>query len=250
MRWVETAMKKVIKYFLLLIICTLTFIGNTKAADSCDYKTKANLNKLASQVMSSYEIKKEGNREYFEITINNIVSDLYLIVEPSSTTLKQGVELAPFEIYNSMTKNGTYTFKVTNTTDVINYNIRIRSTVEGCTHDVFAIIQLKPRKNKFYSMPDCKYEEVMDYLYCQEWVETEFALADTEVLKKIQNQRGAKKKTITTRCLECEAEVRNDAKRNKYKMIKLYIIVGLVIGIVLDIITIVILVIRVRRSEI
>jgi len=99
-------------------------------------------------------------------------------------------------------------------------------------------------------MPDCKYEEVMDYLYCQEWVETEFALADAEVLKKIQNQRGAKKKTITTRCLECEAEVRNDAKRNKYKMIKLYIIVGLVIGIVLDIITIVILVIRVRRSEI
>lgn len=243
-------MKKVIKYFLLLIICTLISISNIYAADSCDYKTKANLNKLAAQVTSSYEIKKEGNNEYFEITIENIVSDLYLIVEPSSKTLKQGTELATFEIYNSMTKNGSYTFKVTNTTDVISYNIRIRSTIEGCTHDVFAITQIKPRKNKFYSMPDCKYEEVMDYLYCQEWVETEFALTDSEVLKKIQNQRGAKKKTITTRCIECEVSIRNDAKRDKYKLIKTYIIIGLVIGIIVDIITIVVLILRVRRSEI
>ncbi|MDE6292150.1 MAG: hypothetical protein K2L98_00555, partial [Bacilli bacterium] len=128
--------------------------------------------------------------------------------------------------------------------------IRVRSTIEGCTHDIFAITQLKPRKNKFYSMAECKYEEVMDYLYCQEWVETEFAIADSEVLKKIENQRSAKKKTISTRCLECEVSVRNDAKRNKYKLIKTYIIIGLVIGIIVDIATIVVLVIRVRRSEI
>ena len=243
-------MKKVKKYFLLLIICTLMSVGSVYAADSCDYKTKANLNKLAAQVTASYEINKSGNNEYFEITIENVVSELYLIVEPSSRTLKTGTELATFEIYNSMTKNGSYTFKVTNTTDIISYNIRIRSTIEGCTHDVFAITLIKPRKNKFYSMTDCKYEEVMDYTYCQEWVENEFALTDSEILKKIQNQRSVKKKTITTKCLECEVNVRNDAKRNKYKLIKTYIIIGLVIGIIVDIITIVVLVIRVRRSEI
>ncbi len=244
-------MKRVIKYLFLLIICVSVNIGSIYAAETCSYKTKANLNKLASQVSSSYEIKKDANnREYFEITLNNIVNDLYLIVEPTSKTLKSGVELASFEVYNSMTKNGSYTFKVTNTTDVITYNIRIRSTIEGCTHDVFAITQVKPRKNKFYSMTECKYEEVMDYLYCQEWVETEFALTDSEILKKIQNQKGAKKKTITTKCLQCEADIRNEAKRNKYKLIKTYIIIGLVIGIIVDIITIIVLVIRVRRSEI
>lgn len=243
-------MKKIKKYLFLLIICTILNISNGFAADTCDYKTKANLNKLASQVTVSYEIKKENNQEYFEISLNNIVSDLYLIVEPSSKTLKNGTELATFEIYNSMTNNGTYTFKVTNTTDVITYNIRIRSTIEGCTHDVFVITQIKPRKNKFYDRTECKYEEVMDYVYCQEWVDTEFALTDTEIIKKIQNQRDAKKKTMTTKCLQCEADVRNSAKRNKYKILKIYIITGLVFGIVVDILVIVVLIIRVRRSEI
>lgn len=244
-------MKKVIKYFVLLLICILFNISNTFADETCTYKQKANLNKLAAQVNVSYEIKKDrNNKEYFVITINNIVSDLYLIVEPSSQTLKTGTELAPFEVYNSMTKNNSYSFNVANTTDVINYKIRIRSTITGCTHDVFTITQVKPRKNKFFSRSECKYEEVMDYIYCQEWVDTEFTLPDSEIIKKINNQRTAEKKTISTKCLECEVEVRNDAKRNKYKMIKTYIIIGLVIGIIVDIITIVVLIIRVRRSEI
>lgn len=244
-------MKRVMKYLFLSIICTILNVNNTFAEEACSYKTKAELNKLAVQVTSSYEIKKDANnKEYFEITLGNIVENLYLIIEPSSKTLKEGSELATIEIYNSLTKDGTYTFKVENLTDVITYKIRIRSTIEGCTHDVFTTSLVKPRKNKFYSMQECKYEEVIDYLYCQEWVETEFTLTDSEVLKRIQNQRGANKKTITTKCLQCEADVRNDAKRNKYKLIKLYIIIGLVIGIIADIITIVVLIIRVRRSEI
>lgn len=244
-------MKRVIKCIFLLILCVMVNIKSINADDTCTYKDKANLNKLAAQVNSSYEIKKdENNNEYFEITLTNIVSELYVIVEPSSSTLKSDTELASFEVYNSMTDNGVYTFKVTNTTDVITYNIRIRSTIEGCTYDVFTITEVKPRKNKFYSMTECKYEEVIDYLYCQEWVESEFTLTDSEVLTKIQNQRSAQKKTISTKCLQCEADIRNEAKRNQYKLIKTYIIIGLVIGIILDIITIIILVVRVRRSEI
>lgn len=250
-------MKKYFKYLFCVVISMMCFVFNVDAETTtttsedktCNYASRAYLNKLAGSVKASYDFKYENDGSIsFDISIYNITEELYLTVASSGKT--SSVNESSFEILPSMVKDNKYTFNVKDSTNIIKYEFIIKTLKFGCTHDIKKITLVKPKKNKFYDMDICKHDEVEDYYYCQEWITTDFAISDYEIERKIKEKKESVKKTTTTKCLQCEIDVRNTARKEKYNYIKMYIIIGLSIGIIVDLVVIVILIRNIRRATI
>lgn len=235
------------KYLLWLIIVTFLFIcDNVLAVDysdtTCNYNSKAYLNKLAYEVDASYSLKQDDNGNYsFDISIYNIVEDIYI-------TYNVEDEIATTTVLPSETTNGVYTFNVADTTSIITYEITVRTLNFGCIDDIRKFTITKPKRNNYYDLDICKYDEVVDYLYCREWITQDFGLTDAEIKEKIINKRSAKKVVITTTAASSESE--EDTNKNKIETIKRYLIIGLSIGIASDIVIIYIKISNIRRYEI
>lgn len=231
----------------VVLVFFFLFMGIRVNAATCDYKTMAELNKNASKITAAYEVKRTNNKESFDITVHNIIEELYVTVVPTSKTIE---EIETFQISHDMTQNGTYTFHVDNISDVIEYQFIVRTTKENCIEDIYTFYLTKPKKNKFYEKEICKYSEVVDYYYCQEWVETEFSIADVDIEEKIKKERENKRKNVTTKCLSCEAETKAIREKEKKNLIKIILIIALGVGIIIDGISIVLLMKRARRANI
>lgn len=247
-------MRKYVKYIFCVLMSLTLVVSNvcaeetTKEDTTCNYASKAYLNKLAGSVTASYEfVYDKDGKVSFDISLYNITEEIYISVTP---TIGKTVKGESFEIFNSMTEGNKYTFHVDNIEDVITYDFIVRSTKFGCIHDIRKFSLKKPRKNKFHDMNICKYEEVLDFYYCQEWLEIDFALPDSEIEKKIIREKEKNKKTVTTKCVSCENKEKNEIKRNRIILIKMYIIAGLIVGIIIDLVVIVVLIRNIRRSTI
>ena len=73
-------------------------------------------------------------------------------------------------MFASMTTDGTYTFNIKDTSNIITYTFVVRSIKFGCTNDIRTLTLVKPKKNSFSDLDICKYEELEDYYYCQKWI--------------------------------------------------------------------------------
>lgn len=238
-------MKKIVGF---LLIITSFFIMNSRVNaeedTSCNYKSKAELSKSAFNVDANYTIKKDDNDNYyFEISIYNITDEVYAVVTNDITK----EELI---VYNNMTTNNNYSFKVYDTTTIINYVVHVRATKYGCNDEFRKINIAKPRYNDLSEMGICKNDIMLDYSYCKVWVNRYFNETREEVIEKINNQYTKNKVVPTTKCLTCSANDEASKAIKKQKMMKLAIVIGLIIGIILDSAVITLLIIRLKRYEI
>ena len=232
--------------FLISIFFCIVGISNAYAKDTCDYKAKNALNKIAGNVQANYEIitNAEGKQQ-IAINVYNIPSDdIYVDVKadgyPSGTN-----EIISTMIYYNQTDNGSYRFLVNDLNHIVKYTFRVRSFSCETYVRVFSIV--KPMRNIYHSLDICKYQEVLDYYYCKEWLTQEIMYEPKVVIEKIENARIANTTTTTTRCYSCEMNDLEAEKKAKFEQFKMYLIIGLSGGIVLDILVIVILLIRIKR---
>lgn len=234
------------KWFIVVLSIFLSFscISNVYAEESCSYKNRAELNKIAASVTAAYEVKKdENNQTFFRVSIYNITEKIYVNITNS---------INPDELLivnPSMTTNGMYSFDVKDISTIITYTIVIRSSVPGCTEDIRRFNFIKPKRNKFFDYEECKYDDTAEYSYCSEWITSDFTLTDDAILKKIEEQRQKAKVITTTRCIDCIEDVRYSAQKRRLMQIKKMIVIGLSIGISLDLIFIYIKASNIRRYE-
>lgn len=242
-------MKKVIAITFLFILglsfCNVdSYAEETTTSATCDYKTQANLNKLAANVTASYEIeKREDGTNVFKISVYNIVDTLYVSVTDELEELSLTITTAHLT-------NGIYTFEVPNDTDIIKYNFVVRSLSSGCTGDIKKFSLVKPKRNKYHDYNECKFTDTEKYSYCEEWITRDFTLTESQILAKINEQRNSGKKITTTKCADCDTNVRLSSRLTRTRLIKKIIVVALSILIALDIIYLYVKVCRIKDAEI
>lgn len=238
-------MKKII----CLSIVILSFLlarpyVNAEEDTTCNYSSKAALSKAAYNVDANYTIRKdEQGNNYFEIAVYNVTDEIYVVVE-------NDVSAESIYISSDMTNNNNYTFKVYDLTTIINYTLHIRGFKYGCNDEFRKITILKPRYNDLSELAVCKNDMMLDYSYCQPWVNRYFRETREEVIERINNQFSKKNSQTTTKCISCEQDEKAKKKLAKKRNMRIAIIIGLVVGIILDIAVIVLLIIRLKRYDI
>lgn len=237
-------MKKIIGF--LFIILSFICVGNVYAEEdtTCSSASKVALQKAASGVEANYTIKKDDNNNYyFEMSIYNITNDIYIVV--SNNITKEEIQVLP-----SMTNNDVYTFNVYDTVTVINYTIHVRPFKYGCNDELRKFTTIKPRYNDISELEICKRDSMIEYSYCQQWIDKYFTETREEIIEKINRNYNKKIITTTTKCIECEAKEENLRKLKKENNMRIAIIIGLIIGILLDSALIVFLIKRLKRYNI
>lgn len=237
-------MKKIIGF--LFIILSFICVGNVYAEEdtTCSYTSKAALMKAAGNVSANYTIKKdENNNYYFEVSIYNITDEIYVVISNSVTKEET-------QVLSSMTNNNIYTFRVDDIVTVIEYTIHVRSFKYGCTDELRKFSTIKPRYNDISELEICKRDSMIEYSYCQQWIDKYFTETREEIIEKINRRYNKNTTTTTTKCIDCEAKEANAKKIKKENNMRIAIIVGLIIGILLDSALIVYLIIRLKRYDI
>jgi len=239
--------KNIVIIFLLVIMCfcstRVVLAEETTTKQNCDYKTRAELNKLAASITASYDIEKREDGKYiFKFTVYNVVENLFVSVTDETETLSLVVTPAHLT-------NGVYTFNIENDTDVIRYNFVVRSLLPNCSGDLKKFTVVKPKRNKYHDYNECKFTDTENYTYCQEWVTRDFSLNESEIIKKINEQRSINKKITTTKCVDCDEKTRDQARLSREKIIKKIIVIVVSILSALDIIYIYIKSCRIKDSE-
>lgn len=235
---------KYIKYiFSLLSFFLFSTFVLAEEDTTCNYNSRAYLNKLASNVKVSYDLKyEEDNSVSFDISIYNIVDDIYVSYRTNDEI--------DTKVFASMATDGTYTFNVKDTSNIITYTFVVRSIKFGCTNDIRTLTLVKPKKNSFSDLDICKYEELEDYYYCQKWITRDLEGTNEDIEKRIKAKRESLKKSTTTRCIECEKEQALEKAKDEYKKRKMILITILSSGILLDTSAIIFMIIRIRRYSI
>lgn len=238
-------MRKYIYGILCLVVSLFIFNIDVYAEeDTCDFKTKASLINKAAKITARAEISKKENKDVFAITVYNITEEFYIVVKPEGSNMSIRNS---FIIYPSMTEDQAYTFTTENLDTVVKYKFVIRTNIKGCIDDITTFYLTKPKKNKHYNMSYCKYKEVVDYYYCQEWIDQDFELTDMEIQARIEKKRDSLTTTTTAYCPSCELEEEQNEREKKIFAIKKYIIAGLLVGIFIDIIVIIVLLRDLKR---
>ena len=236
------------KYFLcfLSVLSVFLFSPNVKAEEdtSCNYNSRAYLNKIASSVKASYDFKYESDGSIsFDISVYNITDEIYV-------SYRSDLSEEETKIFASMASDGTYTFNVKDIDNIITYTFTVRSINYGCTHNIRTFTLIKPKWNSYSDLDICKYEALEDYFYCQKWISQELEGTNEAIIKKINDKRNSLRKSTTTRCIECEKEEKEKSAREEYLRRKYLMIGSLSIGIILDICAIIFMIVRIRRYSI
>lgn len=237
-------MKKIC-YFLFIILAFIC-MGTVHAEEdtTCNYASKAALMKAAGNVSANYTIKKDNNNNYyFEFSIYNITDEIYVI-------LTNNITKEETQILSSMTSNNVYKFNVYDTVTVMEYTIHVRSFKYGCNDELRKFTTIKPRYNDISELELCKRDGMIEYTYCQQWIDKYFTETREEIIDRINRHYNRNTSTTTTQCINCATKDENDIKIKKANNMRLAIIIGILIGIIIDCALIVYLIIRLRRYNI
>lgn len=224
-------------FSIFYIVLSLFILRMDVFADeaTCDYKTQASLTKGAAKITATSEVVEENGKRVFKITVYNITDEFYILVKPEGPNM--GLKNA-FMIYPSQTKDQAYSFTTDNLDNVVKYKFTVRTNIKGCLDDITSFYLTKPKRNYHFDMSYCKYKEVVDYYYCQEWIKSDFNLTDAEIEERIIKKRESLTTTTTAYCPSCELEEEQNERERRLFEIKKYIIAGLVVGIVIDLVVI------------
>ena len=197
---------KIIK---LLFTFLLTFIiGVNSAFAVCETSELNKVRQNAYKVSTSYDlIKEEENDEdytppdglteeeienfvpynyYFNIYINNVSEDLYVVV-------KDSISGASKTFHHADTNNGVITIKDENFTELNDYTIDIYAENVDCgSTKIRTINYRKPKYNEYSGYSIC--EGLSSYYLCKTFIDFDIDYNFDEVYDKISNQIAAKEK--------------------------------------------------------
>lgn len=240
-------MKRKIYSLFIFIFCVI-FISPVYAEGTCDFRAEAQFNKLANNVSSNYDVVTDANgTESIVINVYNVPENMYVAMATEGYPMDTTETTTGYIYYNQMV-NGKYSFGVSDISNIVKYTFRVISN--ECPNFVRQFTLIKPKKNIFSEKDACKYKEVQDYYYCNDWLTKEITESEEKVMDKIYRERIRNTSTTTTRCYLCEQKEKEEKMIAQYKRIRLYVIIGLSIGIVVDILVIILLVVRIRRYSI
>jgi hypothetical protein len=241
---------KIIKIFIviLFIIC----MPVVRADNDCNYSVRAELTKLAKNVTAAYEIKQRDDGTYYvEINIYNIVDGIYVEYRYANNTKRVSSSVNDsHSVFPMDTNNGTYTIEDNDITQIKKYTFSIRASNGTCLNNLRKFTLTKPKYNELSEINSCKYIDIQDYMYCQEWITQDFNLTKEEVEERIEIQREKNRKTASTECLNCNINQENDEWYQRILKIKKYVIIGLSIGILTDLVFIVLMIKKIREDRI
>jgi len=196
-------MKKCIKFIIILLILffSFTYKGKSLTYGGCEYNKISRLKLLVTNINLSYDYYIQNNAAYFNVTISNLVPEIYFIDSQTGLT------------YNySNAVNGEITI---NNYQNLSGNYKFYSAVDECYG-----IKLG---NKYYNFPIYNYyydtdicKENKNFSLCQKWVKVTYSYSE---LKEIINEYNEKKELI-----EGNDEVKTEYKQTYLDFIvKIYI---------------------------
>ncbi len=154
-------------FIIALMLTLFVFPFNIKALSygGCDYSEIAKLKSYVSNVNLSYDYRIIDNKAYFDITVSNMVPQLYFV--------------------DSVTKQNYMGFEGTDITvrDVTNTSGRLTfySALENCMGiKIGSKYYNLPTYNFYYLDPLC--EENRDFALCKKWAEVNYSYDDFEKL--------------------------------------------------------------------
>lgn len=173
-------MRKKIMFTIFLI---LLFCDNIGALNyrGCDSSKISRLKSLISNINISYEYKLINGTPSFDVTINNIPSDVYFV---DSKDIYYGEVQKKY--YFSDTKNGELT--------IYNYygkggSYKFYSNIQGCKEVLLGKKYYKfPVYNPYYGDSLC--EGISNYSLCQKWVNVSYSHQEFE--EKINEYKKSK----------------------------------------------------------
>jgi hypothetical protein len=166
-------MKKIWLFILLLVLPISVFARSTT---KCDYTLLSKLKKYASNVNIIYDYKIVDNEAYFNVTINNIVPDIYIIDEITGSNYS----------YDN-TNNGELV--IPNVSGVKKLKYKIMSHNSECSDELLLTQYIKlPVYNKYSNDPLC--DGMEGYKLCYTFLDTEITYE--EFKKKIEEFKKEK----------------------------------------------------------
>lgn len=157
-------MRKIFIFVLLLLIPV------TKIEGACSYSDIARLKKIAANVNASYEYVEKNSQVTFQITLNNLNSELYFI--DLSNNLKY--DFTKEEI----------TLKNYNSGQTIRYSF-YASDRECSDEPLYTLRVTLPKYNEYYTDEICK--GIENYSLCQKW--SSHNLTYTKFLEKVNEYK-------------------------------------------------------------
>lgn len=169
--------------YLKYIVCLIILFPISVNGLVCDNATKVRLQRLAQNITTSYNYIEQDGYVTFDITFNNLNSELYLVDVANNRQYNYSgnvLQLGGFE------SGKTYKFEV-------------RSTDVYCSGSVLYYLYVNtPYYNPYYADPIC---DGFSYKYCNKWQKND--LSYEEFIKNVEEAK---------RQIESEEEIQEEVK--------------------------------------
>ena len=154
------------KKIILLAISMLVFPMSVfaKSSTNCNYSELANLKKYASNINVMYDYYIENNEAYFNVTINNVTPEMYILDEVTGQ-----------KYYYSAENKGEIVIRGYNKVQSLKYTAY--SNIPTCMDNVLSrhYIQL-PIYNRYANDPLCN--DIKGFRLCQRFLITDISYED------------------------------------------------------------------------
>ncbi|MBE6155084.1 MAG: hypothetical protein E7163_05925 [Firmicutes bacterium] len=156
-------MKK--KIILLLLLCLINIRAYSLTYGGCDYSLVSRLKSLVTNINISYSYNIIENRPYFDVTITNLIPEVYFV--------------------DTLT-NSTYTYNTTQDGEITIYNytgdsgsFKFYSAIDACYGISLGTKYYKfPTYNVYHADPICS--DIPNYSLCKKWVKVNYSKEEFE----------------------------------------------------------------------
>lgn len=234
-------MNKIKKLFVILCLFSV-FIPMVNA--ECDYETQVKLRAQANNVKATYEmvmrgtgefeegeyIDENGTQEIYELEDPAIEVSVYNIIEELYVTIKNLNTNVTTVYYYEDTNNGTISWDITDFSEIIEYEIKVYSTLSDCNDiELNNISLVVPKYNEHSWQPYCY---GVDEYYCDEWITQEINMSDDLVEKSGYEYQQKKAEEVQ----EEEPQTEDESFWEKYGLyveIGIILLIGVAAGVVI-----------------
>ena len=145
------------RYYFLICTFLLIFLPiKVKAYYYCPSDIKINLQKLASNVNSYYEVIETSDKATFEITLYNVHNSLFI-----RNALDESV-------YYPDTTQEMSEIKIRTDNAGTTYRFEVYPTLQDCSEQSLALVYVTlPPYNPYYRREECK--KSPEFKYCKKW---------------------------------------------------------------------------------
>lgn len=211
--------RKMIGMFLILFCFNILTVHA-----ACDYETQNDLRVKASHVTASSNVEdietgkeisapwadENGNQDNIKEVITTSISSIYNITEDLYITVenKNTGEITTYS-YND-TDNGSITWKTTDLTHIIPYEIKVYSNNQDCQGEELNKMEIVSAKINEHSLMSYCYD--LDTYYCRRYITEEINIPEEKVVEMANTEREKIKKNESIE----EKKEENIWKKYKY----------------------------------